>query len=386
MGLFDKLRNEFIDIIEWTDNTGDTMIWKFPRYQNEIKNGAQLTVRESQLAVLVDEGKIADVFHPGRYELSTANIPLLSTIRGWKYGFNSPFKVDVYFINTKEFLNQRWGTANPIMMRDPEFGPIRIRAFGNYCFKINAEDPKKFLLTVVGTNAQFSTENVSDQLRNFVITKFSDHVAESKIAALDMAGNLNEYSESLAQSLSADFEYYGLKLTKFLVENISLPEEVEKALDQRTSMGILGSGNVGQLNMNPYVQMQMGKSLEASAENPGGGGAGANAMGMGLGFGMAQQMTQQMNQMQQHPMQQQPQGATVAPPPIPQAPSYFVAVNGQQQGPFSAAQLQQMAQQGQFSPNSLVWTQGMAGWVAASTVQALANVFAQTPPPVPPAL
>ena len=204
MGLFnsfkEKVLNEFIDIIEWTDDSNDTMIWRFPRYQSEIKNGAQLTVRETQVAVLVNEGQFADVYQPGRYELTTQNMPILTTIKGWKYGFNSPFKVDVYFVNTKQFLNMRWGTANPIMLRDPEFGPIRMRAFGSYCFKIQS-DPTKFMKNVGGTDGHFTTEEVSEQLRNFVITKFTDYLGESKVAALDLASNLNEFSQALTEGL-----------------------------------------------------------------------------------------------------------------------------------------------------------------------------------------
>lgn len=291
MSLFDSLKskvlNEFIDIIEWTDDTSDTMIWRFPRYQSEIKNGAQLTVRETQVAVLVNEGQFADVFQPGRHELTTQNMPILSTLKGWKYGFNSPFKVDVYFVNTKQFLNQRWGTANPIMLRDPEFGPIRMRAFGSYNFRIQS-DPIPFIRNVVGTDGNFTTDEVADQLRNFVITKFTDYLGESKIAALDLAANLNEFSKELTIALKDDFEEYGLELTRFLVENISLPEAVEQALDRKASMGIIG-------DMNTYTQMQMADSLVAGAQSGGGSPAG-DAMGMGMGFAMAGQMANQMQQ------------------------------------------------------------------------------------------
>lgn len=380
MGLFNKLRNEFIDIIEWTDNTSDTMIWRFPRYQSEIKNGAQLTVRESQIAVLVNEGKFADIYKPGRHVLNTENMPILTTLMGWKYGFNSPFKVDVYFVNTKQFLNIRWGTQNPIMMRDPEFGPIRMRAFGSYCFRVN-EDPTKFILNVAGTDGNFTTESITEQLRNFVITKFTDHLAESKIAALDMAANLNEFSASLTEGLKDDFAEYGLELTKFLVENISLPEAVEQALDRRTSMGVIG-------NMNTYTQMQFADSLKDSAANGGGSPAG-DAMGMGMGFAMAGQMANQMTANQQGMgMQQgtsmQQQGAGMPTPP-PQAAVYHLSVNGQQQGPYPIQQLQQMVQNGQLTPDTYVWTNGMSGWEAAKNIPALASLFG-TPPPPPPTM
>ena len=386
MGLFGKIKekvlNEFIDIIEWTDDTSDTMIWRFPRYQAEIKNGAQLTVRESQVAVLVNEGQFADVYQPGRYELTTQNMPILTTLKGWKYGFNSPFKVDVYFVNTKQFLNQRWGTQNPIMMRDPEFGPIRIRAFGSYNFRIQA-DPRKFITNVAGTAGEFTTEGVSDQLRNFVITKFTDHLAESKMAALDMAANLNEFSQALTEALKGDFDEYGIDLTRFLIENISLPEAVEQALDKRTSMGVIG-------NMQAYTQMQFADSLTAAANNPNGGGSPAgDAMGMGMGFAMAGQMAQQMTNPQAQQFNPQggatppPAAGAAVPPPVPGASSYYIAVNGAQQGPFPVAQLGQMAQQGQLTPQTMVWKQGMAGWAAANTVQELSGFFGAVPPPLP---
>jgi membrane protease subunit (stomatin/prohibitin family) len=377
MGLFGKIKekafNEFIDIIEWLDDTQDTIIWRFPRYQNEIKNGAQLTVRETQVAVLVDQGKFADIYQPGRYQLTTANMPILTTLRGWKYGFNSPFKVEVYFVNTKQFLNLKWGTKNPIMLRDPEFGPIRMRAFGTYCFKINS-DPTKFIKNVAGTDGNFTTEGIQEQLRNFIITEFTDHLGESKIAALDIASNLNEFSAALQESLQTDFEELGIDITKFLVENISLPEEVEKALDKRTGMGIVG-------DMGKYTQFQFADALKAGAENPAGGGSPAgDAMGMGMGFAMAGQMAQQM--MNPQGRQTQQAGAAI-PPPIPQQKMYYVAVNGQQTGPFGIPQLQQMAVQGQFNPQSLVWTQGMQAWETASAVAELSPVFGAVPPPPP---
>ena len=384
MGIFNKIKdkafNEFIDIIEWTDDTADTMIWRFPRYQAEIKTGAQLTVRETQIAVLVNEGQFADVYQPGRYELTTSNMPILTTLKGWKYGFNSPFKVDVYFVNTKQFLNLRWGTSNPIMMRDPEFGPIRMRAFGSYCFRVEA-DPIKFIRNVAGTDGNFTTASVTEQLRNFVITKFTDYLAESKIAALDLAANLNEFSSELTIGLKGDFSDYGIELTKFLIENISLPEAVEEALDKRTSMGVIG-------DMTTYTQMQFADSLKDSANNPGGGGSlASDAMGAGIGLAMAGKMAQQMvNPGQtaagqpQNPVGFTPQQA--APPPMPQEAMFHVAVAGVQQGPFPMTQLQQMAQQGQLTPDTLVWTAGMAAWEAASTLPSLSQLFDAVPPPL----
>ena len=382
MSLFNKIKqkafNEFIDIIEWTDDTADTMIWRFPRYQAEIKNNAQLTVRETQVAVLVNEGQFADVFQPGRYELTTSNMPILTTLKGWKYGFNSPFKVDVYFVNTKQFLNLRWGTANPIMMRDPEFGPIRIRAFGSYCFRVEP-DPTRFIRNVAGTDGNFTTEGVTEQLRNFVITKFTDYLAESKIAALDLAANLNVFSSELNIALKDDFSEYGIELTKFLVENISLPEAVEEALDKRTSMGVIG-------NMTTYTQMQFADSLKDAANNPSGGGnLAGDAMGAGIGLAMAGQMAGQMMNPQAgqfHGGQQPPQQAAPTPPPMPQQTTYHVAVGGVQQGPFPVSQLQQMIQQEQLTRDTLVWTAGMPAWAAANSVQELSQLFGAVPPPL----
>lgn len=382
MALFNKIKQkafgEFIDIIEWTDDTSDTMIWRFPRYNSEIKNGAQLTVRETQVAVLVNEGQFADVFQPGRHELTTSNMPILTTIRGWKYGFNSPFKVDVYFVNTKQFLNQRWGTANPIMMRDPEFGPIRLRAFGSYNFRVQ-EDPIPFIKNVAGTSGEFTTEGISEQLRNFVITKFTDYLGESKIAALDLAANMNEFSQELTIDLKDDFAEYGIELSRFLVENISLPEAVEEALDRRTSMGVIG-------NMTAYTQMQFADSLKDSANNPAGGGnLAGDAMGAGIGLAMAGQMAGQMMNPQAgqfHGGQQPPQQAAPTPPPMPQQTTYHVAVGGVQQGPFPVSQLQQMIQQGQLTRDTLVWTAGMPAWAAANSVQELSQLFGAVPPPL----
>ena len=382
MALFNKIKQkafgEFIDIIEWTDDTSDTMIWRFPRYNSEIKNGAQLTVRETQVAVLVNEGQFADVFQPGRHELTTSNMPILTTIRGWKYGFNSPFKVDVYFVNTKQFLNQRWGTANPIMMRDPEFGPIRLRAFGSYNFRVQ-EDPIPFIKNVAGTSGEFTTEGISEQLRNFVITKFTDYLGESKIAALDLAANMNEFSQELTIGLKDDFAEYGIELTRFLVENVSLPEAVEEALDRRTSMGVIG-------NMTADTQMQFADSLKDSANNPSGGGnLAGDAMGAGIGLAMAGQMAGQMMNPQAgqfHGGQQPPQQAAPTPPPMPQQTTYHVAVGGVQQGPFPVSQLQQMIQQGQLTRDTLVWTAGMPAWAAANSVQELSQLFGAVPPPL----
>jgi membrane protease subunit (stomatin/prohibitin family) len=368
MGLWDRIKNELIDIIEWTDDSTNTMVWRFPRHQNEIKNGAQLTVRESQVAVFVNEGKIADVYQPGRVKLSTENMPVLTTLMGWKYGFNSPFKVEVYFVNTKNFTDNKWGTKNPIMLRDAEFGPIRLRAFGTYAIKVI--DAGKFIKEIAGTQAHFTTEEVTEQLRNLIVTRFTDAVAESKIPVLDLAANYDELSKFISGKINPEFGEYGIEVTKFLVENISLPPEVETALDKRSSMGILG-------NLNQYAQFQAANAMEAAAKNPGS--DAASGMGMGMGFAMAQQMGQMFNQQNQNT-----QAGSQTPPPLPNTAAYFIAINGQQQGPLTMASLQQMLQQGTFNRETLVWKQGMSAWIKAGEVAELASLFSAVPPPLPP--
>jgi membrane protease subunit (stomatin/prohibitin family) len=351
MGIWDRIKNELVDIIEWTDDSTNTMVWRFPRFQNEIKNGAQLTVRESQVAIFVNEGQIADVYKPGRVKLDTQNMPILTTLKGWKYGFNSPFKVEVYFVNTKNFTDNKWGTKNPIMLRDPEFGPIRLRAFGTYAIKV--VDAGKFIKEIAGTQAHFTTEEVTEQLRNLIVTRFTDALGESKIPILDLAANYDELSKFISSKINPEFAEYGLDVTKFLVENISLPPEVETALDKRSSMGIIG-------NLSQYAQFQAANAMEQSAKNPGGGNAG---MEMGMGYVMAQQMGQMFNQNQQNQQNQ-----SNLPPPLPGGAQYFIAVNGQQQGPYNEQTLQQMIKQGSLTKDTLIWKQGMSTWTKAGDV------------------
>jgi membrane protease subunit (stomatin/prohibitin family) len=375
MGLFDKIRGEFIDIIEWTDSSNDTMVWRFPRYQNEIKNGAKLTVRESQVAVFVNEGQLADVFQPGMYDLTTQNLPILSTLKGWKFGFNSPFKAEVYFVNTKQFTNQKWGTKNPIMLRDAEFGPIRIRAFGNYAMRIT--DAAKFLKEVAGTDHEFTTDEVTEQLRNIVVTRFTDAVASSKIPVLDMASNYDEFSKLIQDRIKEEFNEYGISITKFLVENISLPPEVEQILDKRSSMGIVG-------NLGAYTQFQTANAIENAANNPNAGGLMGAGVGMGMGFGMGNQMAGMYNQNQFNPHQGTMNQGPQVPPPPPPLTQYFIAVNGQQQGPFDEASFRGMIQSGSVNKDTMVWKNGMIAWTAAGQVAELASLFMNTPPPPPP--
>jgi membrane protease subunit (stomatin/prohibitin family) len=374
MGLFDKLKNEFIDIIEWTDSSNDTMVWRFPRYQNEIKNGAKLTVRESQVAVFVNEGQFADVFQPGMYELKTENLPLLSTLKGWKYGFNSPFKAEVYFVNTKQFTNLKYGTKNPIMLRDAEFGPVRIRAFGSYALRIT--DAKAFIKEIAGTDDHVTTEEITENLRNIVMTRFADAVASAKIPVLDMASNYDEFSETILKKIAPEFDEYGIKLTKLLVENISLPPEVEAMLDKRSSMGIVG-------NLGAYSQFQAANAMEQAAQNPNGGGLMGAGMGMGMGMGMGQQMGNMYQNNQFNP-QTGMQNQQNTPPPPPPVSQYFIAINGAQQGPYDDNTFRAMIQSGAVKKETVIWKQGMAGWVPAGQVPELAQFFNTMPPPPPP--
>jgi membrane protease subunit (stomatin/prohibitin family) len=361
MGLFDKLRNELVDVIEWVDNTNRTLVWRFPRYQNEIKNGAQLIVRPGQKAIFVHRGQIADVFEPGNYTLGTDNLPILSKLQAWKYGFNSPFKSEVYFVATRQITDLKWGTPNPIILRDADFGPVRVRAFGTYAVK--AVDPKALLKELVGTDAEFNADEVTELLRSIIVNTFSELLGSAHVAVLDLAAHYREFSDSLRKKvLEKVDDEYGLDIPVLMIVNVSLPEEVEKAVDTRSSMGVIG-------DMNRFQQFQTGQAITAAANNPAGGGA-AEGMGLGMGFAMANRMMGAVA----------PAGA--APPPVPGAASWHVAINGQQQGPFNAQQVADGVAKGSITRETLVWSAGMADWAPAGQVAQLAGSF--TPPPVPP--
>ena len=374
MGFFDKLMNQFIDIIEWVDATTNTLIWKFPRQDNEIKMGAKLTVRESQVAIFLNEGKIADIFGPGMYELNTQNMPILSTLRGWKYGFNSPFKADVYFVSTRQFTNQKWGTQNPVIIRDAEFGPIRLRAFGSFNFSVN--DPKTFLTQISATNPDFYTDDINEQLRNIAVSRGMDAIASSKISVLDLTANYDTISKIITDKIQPDFTEMGLNLTKFLVENISLPAEVEAVLDKRSEMGIIG-------NLGAYAQFQAANAIEEAAQNSIGGNLGAAGMGLGVGAAMMGQVGNLFQQNQVGPSAPAQNAVPDMPPPVPVVAEYFVVVNGKSEGPYNTDQLSQMAFAQAFKSNTMVWKKGMAAWAAASTINDLADILNSVPPPMP---
>lgn len=277
--------------IEWTDPSSNIIIWKYPVKKDHINRGSALTVREGQVAIFVDKGRLADVFLPGFYKLDTQNLPILTKLLSWKYGFETPFKSDIYFVNTKQFTNQKWGTVNPILVRDKDYGAVRIRGFGNYSFKV--DDAYIFMQNLSGTNPTFESGQVSDYLRSMVLSGISDTLGESKIPILDLAANLQELSNLVEKKLDVDFKKIGLELTKFVFESFSLPEELEKALDKNTSLGMLRN------NMDVYTQVETLEAMKAAANNQGSAGGTMGAgMGFGMGIGMGNMFAQNMNQNQ----------------------------------------------------------------------------------------
>jgi membrane protease subunit (stomatin/prohibitin family) len=363
MSIWEKVTAELLDIIEWTDDSSDTLVWRFPRFDNEIKYGAQLIVRQAQAAVFVDRGKIADVFSAGQHSLTTKNLPLLTTLLGWKYGFHSPFKAEVYFVTTRNFTNLKWGTKNPVMLRDQEFGAVRLRSFGTYVVRVC--DPARFIREIVGTGGHFTLDDISEQLRNLIVSRFADALGESGIALLDLAANYDELSELLTKKIAPEFLEYGLEATKLLIENISLPLEVEQALDKRSSMGIIG-------NLDNFVKFQTANAMESAAKNPGG--DASAGVGMGMGFAMANQLGKMMVT--------PPDVAPVAPPSLPEE-VYFVGKNGTKTGPFDQQAIIASIQAGSVTGETLLWKKGMAGWEKAATFDELKMPLAATPPPLP---
>lgn len=385
MGLMDKIKGELVDIIEWMDDSRSTLAWRFPRYQNEIKNGAELIVREGQEAVFVYRGALADRFGPGHYELKTENLPILSTLQGWKFGFDSPFRSEVYFINTRPVTDLRWGTANPVTVRDPDFKMVQVRANGLCVVKI--EDAEVFLKEVIGTDSSVGVEEITELLRRVITLAFSDLVMETKLGVIDLQGRQVELSEKLRDFVAERVDdEFGLAIPSVTM-NISLPEEITTAMTRGVARGVEEGGfldNVG--NLDRYQQAKQADAMVAAASNPGGGGAMGDMMGMGMGMAMANQMANQMGggQMGGGQMAGGQQAAPAGPPPLPGAQTFHVDMGGQSQGPFTVAQIQSGVANGQVTAASLVWAPGMDGWVAASTVPVLQALF-QAPPPLPPA-
>ena len=376
MGIFDtikeKLSNEFIDIIEWLDYTDDTICHRFERYQNEIKNNAKLIVREGQTAVFINEGQLADVFKPGTYTLNTQNLPILTTLKGWKYGFDSPFKAEVYFVNTHLFTDEKWGTKNPITLSDERFGLVEIRAFGTYAFKIN--DPGKFIIDIVGTDNNFTNFEINEHLKSLIATRFTDTVGKANLPIELYAANTTELSETCKEVMQPEFNSVGIALEKFYIENVSMPEDLKKEIFEYS--------RIDKLDLDKLTKFKTAKAIEAAAANEGGT-AGAG-MGMGMGFVLAQQMGGMMNpQMGQQQVKQQQGG--VMPPPMPAAVQYFYALNGAQAGPVSIEQLKGLFANRTINKDTLIWKAGLSEWTKLQEVEELKSFLGgNTPPPLPP--
>lgn len=368
MALWDKLMGELVDIVEWLDDSSDTLAYRFERYQNEIKYGAKLVVREGQMAAFINEGKLADVYKPGTYDLTTQNMPILATLRGWKYGFNSPFKAEVYFVSTRKFTDLKWGTPGPAMMRDKDFGMIRATAFGIYTIRV--KDPGIFVRDLVGTDNRFTTAEIQENLRGKIGTRIKEVMPELGIPVIEMEAKVTEMGTRLRDRLQPDFEAMGLELVEVQVQDVGLPEEVEKAIDKRGAIAAVG-------NLQAYTQYETASSIRDAANNPGG----VAGVGVGLGAGVAMG-AQMMNTM----------GSAMAgaggapghvPPPLPGAAVYHVAMGQNRAGPFDMNTLQQQIAAGTLNRNTLVWTTGMAQWVKAGEVAELAPLFSNVPPPLP---
>ena len=378
MGLFDeikkKLSHEFIDIVEWLDTSNDTLVHRFERYQNEIKNNAQLVVREGQVAVFINEGKLADVFEPGTYTLNTQNLPLLTTLKGWKYGFNSPFKAEVYFVSTRLFTDEKWGTKNAIMLNDNRFGLVEIRAFGTYSYKIS--DGGKFVVEVVGTDANFTNYEINEHLKSLIVTRFTDTVGEANLPIELYAANSTELSDTCQEVMQPEFGRVGITLERFYIENVSMPEDLKKEIFEYSRLD--------KIDLAKLTQFKTVKAIEEAAKNQGGT-AGAG-MGMGMGFVMAQQMGSTMGMGSNMGTNQMANTAPMVavPPQLPTQSMYFYAVNQQQLGPVVIDSLKALFANRTINKETLVWKQGMNNWTSLKDVPELqAFLGGNTPPPLP---
>jgi membrane protease subunit (stomatin/prohibitin family) len=280
MGLFDFITNEFIEVIDWVDATTDTLIWKFQDKGNNIKNGAQLTVRESQVAVLMNEGEFGDVYEPGKFSLTTNNMPITTTLKSWKYGFDSPFKVDIYYANTKQFTNLKWGTSGAVLVQDQQLGQVRLKSFGSFAIKI--KDLKKVITQFSGTNPYVKIASIEETLRNSISSKLAEGIAKANISVFELASKFTEVGNIIKPILQQEMDIFGIELTYFYIESVSLPEEVEKMIDKKTELTILKG------NLNEFNQMQSGIAIEKMAENEGS--VGAVGTGILLNNMMGQQM------------------------------------------------------------------------------------------------
>ena len=382
MGIIAKLKGELVDIIEWFDDTRNTLAWRYPRYENEIKNGAELIVREGQQAVFVYRGQLADKFGPGNYQLVTENLPVLSTLQGWPHGFKSPFRSEVYFINTRPVTDLRWGTPSPVTVRDPDFTMVQVRANGLCVLRI--ADPEIFLREVIGTDSSVNTDEIAELLRRVITLAFSDMIMATGLGAIDLQGRQVELSDKLRDFVQERVDdEFGLKVDSITM-NITLPEEITQAMTRGVARGVEQARYLD--NVGPMDRLQQGAAAEAmveAAKNPGGGAG--TMMGAGMGMALGQQMGNMMAAGQQGygapPQGYPPQGA---PPPLPPQQTFHAEINGNAVGPLTVDQMRQYVAAGQLTPNSNVWAVGMPNWVVAQSVPALAQLFA--PPPGPPPL
>ncbi|MEZ4241269.1 MAG: SPFH domain-containing protein [Myxococcota bacterium] len=377
MGLWDMLKQhagaQLLEVIDWMDSSNDTLVYRYPTFNQAITDNSKLVVREGQACVFVAEGRLSEVFGPGTYKLDTKNAPIMRFFQSIVYKLEEPYKGDIYFMSTRQFTENGWGTATPVMMRDQEFGPVRIRAYGVFSYRIT--DPATFLRQLVGTDGLFTTDEINGQLKKKLVGTLASVVGKSQIAVLDLAANYQDLGDQLRDDINPTFgESYGITLTDFTIQSISLPEEVEKALDTRTKMGVLG-------NLDAYTKLKAAESIEHAAKNPGMGGLGAS---MGVGFGVGNQVGAQLAQAQQQPGQFDPnQGlrGAGAPPPLPQSESWHYAGPGGQESLSTADVVARIAQAP--SANHMLWKSGFAQWKPWREVPEVASQVPAAPPPMP---
>jgi len=375
------LSGQFIDIIEWLDDGQETMVYRFERHNNEIKNGAKLVVRPGQAAVFVNEGGtgVADVFEPGTHELTTANLPILSTLMGWKHGFESPFKAEVYFFKTTKITDLKWGTRAPVTVECAGYGMFDLRANGSYVMQI--ADPQKFLTEKVGTDGNFEVDEISNDLREEILMNVSDRLGEMELDPAKLTGKMKDISEELQAPLQEYFTTLGLEITRFRVGSISMPDDVRKELMEMSRLSAGKLANADPNAMQNLTALRASRAMGDLANNPGAGGVAGAGMGMGMGMMMGNQMGAAATGATQ-PQQQQA-------PPLPGSPGaaaaagteYTVAINDEKYGPYNLANLQKMADEGSFKPDMLVWAKGMGAWTKAGEVAELSGLFG--PPPLP---
>jgi len=372
------LSGQLIDIIEWLDDGQETLVYRFERHNNEIKNGAKLVVRPGQAAVFVNEGGtgVADVFEPGTHELTTANLPILSTLMGWKHGFESPFKAEVYFFKTTKITDLKWGTRAPVTVECAGYGMFDLRANGTYVMQI--ADPQKFLTEKVGTDGNFEVEEISGDLRDEILMNVSDRLGEMELNPAKLTGKMKDISEELQAPLQEYFGSLGLEITRFRVASISMPDDVRKELMEMSRLSAGKLANADPNAMQNLTALRASRAMGDLANNPGAGGVAGAGMGMGMGMMMGNQMGAAAVGATQ-PQQQ-------AAPPLPGAApakgtEYTVAINDEKYGPYNLANLEKMADDGSFKPDMLVWAKGMSAWTKAGEVAELSNLFG--PPPLP---